>query len=63
MTDFIWRYTRPATHKASKQAERLMVLSTRDSLRLLAALEDPPPPNAKLLSAACRLPAGGWRAR
>ena len=37
------------------QAEQLS-LSGRDSLRILAALEQPAAPNAKLLKAARRLP-------
>jgi len=38
-----------------QQAERLE-LSERDSLRVLALLEDPHKPNAKLLAAAKSLP-------
>jgi hypothetical protein len=38
-----------------EEAEHL-VLSERDSLRVLAVLENPPKPNAKLLAAAKSLP-------
>ena len=38
-----------------EEAEHL-VLSERDSLRVLAVLESPPKPNAKLLAAAKSLP-------
>jgi uncharacterized protein (DUF1778 family) len=37
-----------------EHAERL-ALSERDSMRVLDALENPPPPNKKLLAAAHRL--------
>lgn len=55
MTDFILRHALDAARKVIDQAEQLS-LSGRDSLRILAALEQPAAPNAKLLKAARRLP-------
>jgi uncharacterized protein (DUF1778 family) len=55
MTDFILRHALDAARKVIEQSERL-VLSERDSLRVLATLEKPPAPNAKLLAAVRRLP-------
>ncbi len=46
-----------AARKVIEQAERV-VLSERDSLRVLEALENPPEPNARLQAAARRLPKG-----
>ena len=57
MTDFILRHALDAARKVIDDAERV-TLSARDSVRVLAALEIPPAPNAKLLSAARRLPKG-----
>lgn len=55
LTDFIIRHGVKAAREVIKQAER-MPLSERDSLRVLALLENPPPPNEKLLAAARALP-------
>ena len=56
LTDFVLRYAVAAAKVVIAEAERL-ALSERDSLRVLAALENPPAPNAKLLAAAHKLPA------
>jgi uncharacterized protein (DUF1778 family) len=55
MTDFILRHALDAARKVIAEAEQV-VLSERDSIRVLEALEDPPPPNDKLIAAARRLP-------
>jgi uncharacterized protein (DUF1778 family) len=55
LTDFIIRHGVKAAREVIKQAER-MPLSERDSLRVLELLENPPPPNEKLLAAARALP-------
>ena len=55
MTDFILRHSLEASRKVIEQEEHLL-LTGRDSLRVLAALENPPAPNARLLRAARRLP-------
>ena len=55
MTDFILRHALDAARKVIEQAEQV-TLSERDSLRVLAALEHPPAPKAKLLAAARRMP-------
>jgi uncharacterized protein (DUF1778 family) len=55
MTDFILRHALEAARKVIEQAEHLS-LSERDSLRVLKALENPPPPRAKLRAAARHLP-------
>jgi uncharacterized protein (DUF1778 family) len=55
MTDFILRHALDAARKVIEQAEHV-TLSERDSLRVLAALENPSPPNARLLKAARRMP-------
>ena len=55
MTDFILRHSLEAARKVIEQEEHLL-LTGRDSLRVLAALENPPAPNARLLKAARRLP-------
>lgn len=55
MTNFILRHALDAARKVIAQDEHL-VLSERDSLRVLDALENPPAPNARLLAAAERLP-------
>jgi hypothetical protein len=51
MTDFILRHALEAARNVIEQAEHF-ALSERDSLRVLAAVENPPVPNAKLLAAA-----------
>lgn len=55
MTDFVLRHALDAARKVIEQAERV-ALTERDSLRVLAALENPPAPNARLVGAARRLP-------
>ncbi len=57
MTDFVLRHALDAARKVIEQAEHLL-LTQRDSLRVLDALENPPAPNAKLLAAARRMPKG-----
>ncbi len=54
-TDFVLRHALDAARKVIEQAERV-TLSERDSLRVPAALENPPAPNARLVGAAMRLP-------
>lgn len=56
LTDFILRNVLRAADAVIEQAER-MVLSERDSLRVLELLEHPPAPNACLMAAARALPA------
>lgn len=56
LTDFVLRNALRAAKAVIAQAEQV-VLSERDSLRVLDALENPPAPNAKLLAAARALPA------
>lgn len=55
LTDFILRNVLRAADAVIEQAERV-VLSERDSLRVLELLEHPPVPNARLLAAARALP-------
>lgn len=55
LTDFVVRHALSAAKAVIEDAERLQ-LSERDSLRVLALLEDPPAPNARLLAAARALP-------
>lgn len=55
MTDFVLRHALDAARKVIEQAERV-TLSERDSLRVLAALENPRAANAKLLKAARGVP-------
>ena len=55
MTDFVLRHALDAARRVIEQAEHV-VLSERDSLSVLDALEKPAPPNAKLSRAASRLP-------
>lgn len=55
LTDFVLRNALREAEAVIKQAEHI-ALSERDSLRVLAILEDPPEPNAKLLAAARALP-------
>ena len=55
LTDFVLRNAMQAARAVIAQAERVL-LSERDTLRVLDALEDPPRPNAKLLAAAKALP-------
>ncbi len=55
LTDFVLRHALRAAKDIIEEAERLQ-LSERDSLRVLDLLENPPPPNARLLVAAQALP-------
>ncbi len=55
LTDFVLRHALRAAQDIIEQAEHLH-LSERDSLRVLDLLENPPPPNARLLAAAQALP-------
>jgi uncharacterized protein (DUF1778 family) len=55
LTDFILRNALRAADAVIDQAERV-VLSERDSLRVLELLENPPAPTGRLLAAARALP-------
>lgn len=55
LTDFVLRHALDAAKAVIQDAEHLR-LSGRDSLRVLDLLENPPPPNAKLMAAARALP-------
>lgn len=55
LTDFVRQHSLSAA-KAVIQQEEHLELSGRDSRRVLAALENPPKPNARLLAAAKALP-------
>jgi len=55
LTDFVRTHSLNAAREVIQEAEHL-ALSERDSLRVLAVLENPPKPNAKLLAAAKSLP-------
>ena len=55
LTDFVLRTGLQAAREMIAQAEQVQ-LSERDSLRVLELLENPPPPNEKLLAAARALP-------
>ncbi len=55
LTDFVRQHSLKAARAVIEEAERLE-LSERDSLRVMALLENPPKPNAKLLAAAKSLP-------
>jgi uncharacterized protein (DUF1778 family) len=55
LTDFILRNALLAADAVIDKAEHL-TLSERDSLRVLDLLENPPPPNARLLAAAHAMP-------
>ncbi|MBF0178820.1 MAG: DUF1778 domain-containing protein [Magnetococcales bacterium] len=55
LTDFVLQNALQAAKAVIDQAERVE-LSERDSLRVLALLENPPEPNAKLLAAADAMP-------
>lgn len=58
LTDFVVRNALRAARAVIDEAERLQ-LSERDSARVLELLENPPPPNARLLRAARALPKRG----
>lgn len=51
LTNFVRQHSLKAARKVIEEAERLE-LSVRDSVRVLELLENPPKPNAKLLTAA-----------
>jgi uncharacterized protein (DUF1778 family) len=53
VTSFILRRTLPAARRIVERGERI-VLSRRDTKRILALLEDPPKPTPALLAAARR---------
>ena len=55
LTDFVRQHSLNAARAVIQETEHLE-LSERDSLRVLAVLENPPKPNAKLLAAAKSLP-------
>ena len=55
VTDFILRTALREAEAVIEESERVK-LSRRDSSRVLELLENPPPPNAKLLKAARALP-------
>ena len=55
LTDFVIRHAVRAAKAVIEEADRVQ-LSKRDSLRVLALLENPPAPNARLLAAAQALP-------
>ena len=55
LTDFVLQHALRAAKDIIEQAEHLQ-LSERDSLRILDLLENPPPPNTRLLAAAQALP-------
>ena len=55
LTGFVRHYSLSAARAVIQEAEHLQ-LSERDSLRVMAILENPPKPNAKLLAAAKSLP-------
>jgi uncharacterized protein (DUF1778 family) len=55
LTDFVLRNAIQAAKKIISEEEHF-VLSGRDSLRVLDALENPPAPNERLMAAAKALP-------
>jgi len=55
LTDFVIGTAVEAARSVIEQAERVR-LSSRDSLRVLDLLENPPAPNARLIAAAEALP-------
>ena len=55
LTEFVLRHALEAAKTVIEEADRVQ-LSERDSLRVLALLENPPAPNARLLAAADALP-------
>lgn len=55
LTDFVIRRAVQAARAVIAEVEQVS-LSERDSLRVLDVLENPPPPNAKLLATARALP-------
>lgn len=55
LTEFVLRHALQAAKSVIEEADHVQ-LSERDSLRVLALLENPPTPNARLLEAADALP-------
>ncbi len=55
LTDFVLRTAAKAAHEVVSRAERVQ-LTERDSAYVLALLENPPAPNARLRAAARALP-------
>ena len=55
LTEFVLRHALEAAKTVIEEADRVQ-LSERDSLRVLALLEHPPAPNARLFAAADALP-------
>ena len=55
LTDFVVQHALRAAKNVIEKAEQVQ-LSERDSIRVLDLLENPPAPNARLLTAAHRLP-------
>jgi uncharacterized protein (DUF1778 family) len=55
LTEFVLRHALEAAKTVIEEAD-LVQLSERDSLRVLALLENPPAPNSRLLAAADGLP-------
>ena len=55
LTGFVLRHALLAARAVIEEADRV-ALSGRDSLRVLALLENPPAPNPRLLAAARALP-------
>ncbi len=55
LTEFVLQHALSAAKAVIEESERVR-LSERDSLRVLALLENPPAPNARLLAAAKALP-------
>ncbi|WP_210200203.1 DUF1778 domain-containing protein [Mesorhizobium carmichaelinearum] len=56
ITDFVLRTVLEASRAIIAHNDKI-ILSERDGMRVLAALENPPAPNAKLIAAAKALPA------
>ncbi len=55
LSEFVRQHSLDAAQAVIREHEHISI-SQRDSLRVLALLENPPKPNAKLLSAAKALP-------
>lgn len=56
ITDFVLRTVLEASRDIIEHNDRI-VLSERDALKVLEALENPPAPNARMIAAAKSLPA------
>ncbi len=59
LTEFVIQHAVRAAKAVIEEADRVQ-LSERDSLRVLALLENPPEPNARLLAAARAVPRRAW---